>query len=100
LLHKTPLVILTTASWAVLEFGFRQNSTCLPVLFYFGLFVNRVLPVKGTVFLEFQLLLSVAPVLFCGIVTPLAFGALQSHQFYRRLLLTRHLYIPPYQLLL
>ena len=58
-------------------------------LFYLGLFVKRMLPVKGTVLLEFQLFLGVPPVLAGGIIAPLALAALERHQFYR-LFFARH----------
>ena len=43
----------------------------LPSLLYFCLFMNRVLPVKRTIFLELKFFLRVPPVLARGIVLPL-----------------------------
>jgi hypothetical protein len=40
-----------------------------------------MLPVKGTVLLEFQLLLGIPPIFAGGIIAPLAFTALQGNQF-------------------
>jgi hypothetical protein len=51
------------------------------LLLYLGLFVHRVFPVKGTIFVEFQLFLGVPAVLFGSIIAPLTFAALQGHQF-------------------
>jgi hypothetical protein len=42
-------------------------------------------PVKGAVFLEFQLFLGIPPVFFGGIITPFALSALQGYQFHRGL---------------
>jgi hypothetical protein len=62
-------------------------------LLYLGLFVKRVLPVKGTVFAKFQFFLGVAPVFLGGIIAPLALTALQGYQFYCRFL-ARHISTP------
>jgi hypothetical protein len=61
----------------------------LVYLLYFGLFVERVLPVKGTVFPEFQLFLSIPAVLAGSIITPFTLAALQSYQL-NHLLFTCH----------
>jgi hypothetical protein len=58
-------------------------------LFYFSLFMERMLPVKGTILLKFQLFLNIPAVFLGGIVTPLTFAALQGYQF-NRCLFTRH----------
>jgi hypothetical protein len=43
--------------------------------------VERMLPFKGTIFLEFQLFLGI-PAVFTGcVIPPFAFTALQSYQF-------------------
>jgi hypothetical protein len=58
------------------------NKSVLPyILLYLGLFVERMLPVKGTIFVEFQLFLGVPAVFAGSIITPLALAALQGHQF-------------------
>ena len=47
----------------------------------FALFVDRVLPLVGTIFLKFQYFLEIPAVFACGIITPLTFAALQGYQF-------------------
>jgi hypothetical protein len=44
--------------------------------------MQGMFPVKGTIFVKFQLFLDIPAVLFGGIVSPLAFRTLQSHQLY------------------
>jgi hypothetical protein len=45
--------------------------------------VEGMLPVKGTIFLEFQLFLSIPAVFAGSIITPFTFAALQGYQFHR-----------------
>jgi hypothetical protein len=49
--------------------------------------MNGMFPVKRTIFLELQLFLYVSPVLFGGVVAPLALATLKRDQFNRTLLL-------------
>jgi hypothetical protein len=49
------------------------------ILLYFSLFVERMLPVKGTIFLEFQFFLGIPAVFAGGIIAPFALTALQSN---------------------
>jgi hypothetical protein len=51
--------------------------------------MERMFPVKGTIFAEFKLFLGVAPILAGGIITPLTLATLQGHQFHRGFL-ARH----------
>ena len=62
-------------------------------LFNLGFLMNRVLPVKRTILLKFQLLLCIPPVFTGGIVFPLALGALKRYQFHH-LFLARHIPSP------
>ena len=48
-------------------------------LFYLGLFVDCMLPLKGTILPEFKLLLNIPAVFAGGIIAPLAFAALQGY---------------------
>jgi hypothetical protein len=52
--------------------------------------MERMFPVKGAIFVEFQLFLGIAPVFAGSIIPPLALTTLQSHQFHRSLL-ARHI---------
>jgi hypothetical protein len=45
--------------------------------------VEGVLPVKGAIFLEFQLFLDISAVFTGGIIAPFALAALQGYQFNR-----------------
>ena len=51
--------------------------------------MNRMLALKRTVLLEFQLFLSIPPVLAGSIISPLALAALKRYKFYY-LFLARH----------
>ena len=51
------------------------------ILLDFCLFVERMLPIKGTIFLKFQFFLDIPAVFTGSIVAPLALAALQSYQF-------------------
>jgi hypothetical protein len=44
-----------------------------------------MLPVKGAIFAEFQLFLSIPPVFLGGIIAPFALSTLQGYQFHRSL---------------
>ena len=55
--------------------------------------MDRMLTVKRTIFLEFQLFLGIPPVFACGVVFPLAFAALERYQFHN-LFLARHFLSP------
>jgi hypothetical protein len=54
-------------------------------------------PVKGAILIEFKFFLGIPPVLFGGVVFPLAFTALQGYQLHRRLF-TRHILPHPAQI--
>ena len=58
-------------------------------LLYFGLLVERVLPLMGTVFLELQFFLNITPVLAGRIIAPLTLSALKRYQFHH-ILFARH----------
>ena len=60
------------------------------ILLNFCLFVEGMLPVKGTKFVKFQLFLDITPVFLGGIITPFALAALQGYQFHRGFF-TRHI---------
>jgi hypothetical protein len=49
-------------------------------------------PIKGTIFTQFQLFLSIPPVFLCGVIPPFALAALKRYQLYG-LLFTRHIYL-------
>jgi hypothetical protein len=51
--------------------------------------VKGMLPIKGTVLIQFQLFLGVPPILGGGVIPPLTFAALKRHQFHD-LFLARH----------
>ena len=48
-------------------------------LLYFGLLVESVFPFMGTIFLEFQFFLNIAPVLAGRIIAPLALSTLKRY---------------------
>jgi hypothetical protein len=52
--------------------------------------VQGVLPVEGTILVEFKFFLGIPPVFFGGIVFPLTFTTLQGYQFHRGLF-ARHI---------
>jgi len=45
--------------------------------------VQRMLPVKGTIFFEFQFFLDIPAVFAGGVITPFALTALKGYQFHR-----------------
>jgi hypothetical protein len=51
-----------------------------------------MLPIKGTIFTEFQFFLSIPPVFLGGIIPPFTLTALERHQLHD-LFLTRHVYL-------
>jgi hypothetical protein len=53
--------------------------------------MQRVLTIEGTVFLKFQLTLYIAPILAGGVISAVAFTALQRHQLDGALLCLCHI---------
>jgi hypothetical protein len=49
-----------------------------------------MLPVKGTIFVQFQLFLTIPPVFLGGIISPFTLAALERHQLHS-LFFTRHI---------
>ena len=63
------------------------NSTHL---FYLCLLMDRVLPVEGTILIEFQLFLDIPAVFTGSIIAPFTLAALQGYQFHSRFLAFCH----------